>query len=39
MNEIKKMYIVQQVEDKQMTGSQAAEQLSLSIRQVRRFIA
>jgi transposase len=39
MNEIKKMYVVQQVEDKQMTGSQAAEQLSLSIRQVRRLIA
>lgn len=30
MNEIKNMYVVQQVENKQMTGTQAAEQLSLS---------
>jgi transposase len=39
MNEIKKMSIVQQVEDKQLTGSQAAERLSLSVRQVRRLMA
>ena len=39
MNEIKKMYVVQQIEDKQMTGVQAAEQTGLSLRQVRRLIA
>lgn len=39
MNEIKRLYVLQQVEDKQLTGFQAARLLGLSLRQVRRLIA
>ena len=39
MNEIKRVYVMQQIEDKQLTGSQAAELLDLSLRQIRRLIA
>jgi len=39
MNEIKKLYVVQQVEDKKLTGSEAAQHLKLSLRQVRRLVA
>lgn len=39
MKELKRMYVVQQVEDKKMTGPEASHQLGLSIRQVRRLIA
>jgi transposase len=39
MNEIKRLYVVQQTIDGKMTGSQAAERLGLSLRQVRRLIA
>jgi transposase len=39
MNEIKRVYVLQQVQDHQLTGRQAGEVLGLSIRQVRRLIA
>jgi transposase len=39
MKEIKRLYIIQQIEEKQMTGVQAAEILGLQIRQVRRLIS
>jgi transposase len=39
MNEIKRLYIIQQMEDKKMTGKQATEVLGLSIRQVWRLVA
>jgi len=39
MKELKRLYVVQQVEDKKMTGPEASQQLGLSIRQVRRLIA
>jgi transposase len=39
MNEIKRLYVIQQIADKQMTGPQAAELLGLSLRQIRRLIA
>jgi len=39
MNEIKKLYVVQQVEDKKLTGSEAAQHVKLSLRQVRRLVA
>ena len=39
MNEIKRLYVVQQIADGKMTGRQAAERLGLSLRQVRRLIA
>jgi len=38
MKEIKRLYVIQQVEEGQLTGTQAAELLGLSIRQVRRLI-
>lgn len=39
MNEIRRLYVMQQIEDKQITGSQAAQLLGLSLRQIRRLIA
>jgi hypothetical protein len=36
MNEIKRYYVMQQVEDKKMTGVEACQHLGLSLRQVRR---
>ena len=39
MNEIKRLYVMQQVADERLTGSQAAAMLGLSLRQVRRVIA
>ena len=39
MNEIKRVYVLQQVQDHQLTGRQAAERLGISLRQVRRLIA
>lgn len=38
MKEIKRLYIIQQIEERKMTGVQAAELLGLQIRQVRRLI-
>jgi transposase len=38
MKDIKRIYVVQQVEDKKMTGREASDQLGLSIRQVRRLM-
>lgn len=39
LNEIKRLYVVQQITDRQLTGRQGAERLGLSLRQVRRLIA
>jgi len=39
MKEIKRLYIMQQVEDKKMTGLEASQHLDLTLRQVRRLIA
>lgn len=39
MKEIKRLYVLQQIADKQLTGSKAAELLGLSLRQIRRLIA
>lgn len=39
MNEIKRLHHLQKVVDQQMTASQAAELLGLSLRQVRRLVA
>lgn len=39
MNEIKRFYVLQQVEDKKMTGVEACQHLGLSLRQVRRLLA
>ncbi len=39
MNEIRRLEVIQKVEGKQLTGRQAAEQLRLSERQLRRLIA
>jgi transposase len=39
MNEIKRLYVVQQTIEGKMTGKQAAERLGLSLRQVRRLVA
>jgi len=39
MNEIKRLYILQQVFDLQTTGDQAAQRLGLSLRQIRQVIA
>jgi transposase len=39
MNEIKRYYVMQQVEDKKMTGVEACQHLGLSLRQVRRLLA
>ena len=39
MNEIKRVYVLQQVQEHQLTGRQAAERLGISLRQVRRLIA
>jgi transposase len=39
MNEIKRVYVLQQVQDHHLTGRQAAERLGISLRQVRRLIA
>lgn len=39
MNEIRRLYVMQQIADKQLTGPQAAELLGLSLRQIRRLIA
>ena len=38
MKEIKRLYVVQQVEEGQMTGVQGAEVLGLSLRQMRRLM-
>lgn len=39
MNEIKRLYLIQQMHEQKMTGPEAAEQLGLSLRQVRRLVA
>jgi transposase len=39
MKEIKRLYIVQLLQDKRMTGSEASNHLGLTLRQVRRLIA
>jgi transposase len=39
MKEIKRLYVMQQMADKQLTGPQAAELLGLSLRQIRRLVA
>lgn len=39
MNEIKRLYLLQQIVERHKTASQAAELLRLSIRQVRRLVA
>ena len=39
MNEIKRLNIMQQIEDKRLTGAEAAIHLKLSVRQVRRLVA
>ena len=39
MNEIKRVYVLQQVQDHQLTGRQAAERLGISLRQARRLMA
>jgi transposase len=39
MNEIKRVYVIQQVQDHQLTGRQAGERLGISVRQVWRLIA
>jgi transposase len=39
MNEIKRLHLLQQIVDRQMTAFQAAELLGLSLRQVRRLVA
>jgi transposase len=39
MNEIKRLHLIKQIVDKQMTAPQAAELLGLSVRQVRRLVA
>lgn len=39
MKDIKRFYVVQQVEDKKMTGREASQHLGLSLRQVRRLLA
>jgi transposase len=39
MNEIKRLYVLQQVEEKQMTGMEAARRLGLSLRHMRRLLA
>jgi transposase len=39
MNEIKRLYVMQQIGEHQLTGPQAAELLGLSLRQIRRLFA
>ena len=39
MKEIKRFYVMQQVEDEKMTGREASQHLGLSLRQVRRLLA
>jgi hypothetical protein len=39
MDEIKRVYVLQQVEEKKLTGRKEAERLGLSLRQVRRLLA
>jgi transposase len=39
MKEIKRLYVMQQIAEKQMTGPQGAELLGISLRQIRRLIA
>jgi transposase len=39
MNEIKRVYVMEQILEGNMTGKQAAERLGLSLRQIRRLIA
>lgn len=36
--EIKRMYVIQQVEDKRLSGAEAAKHLGLTLRQVRRLV-
>lgn len=38
MDEIKRVYVLQQVEEKKLSGREAAERLGLSLRQVRRLL-
>ena len=38
MDEIKRVYVLQQVEEKKLSGRAAAQRLGLSIRQVRRLL-
>jgi transposase len=39
MDEIKRVYVLQQVEEKKLSGREAAQRLGLSLRQVRRLLA
>ncbi len=39
MKDIKRLYVVQQVDERKMTAKEAAESLSMSMRQVRRLVA
>jgi transposase len=39
MKEIKRLSVMQQVEDKKMTGREASQHLGLTLRQVRRLLA
>ena len=39
MKEIKRLYVMQRIAEKQMTGPQGAELLGISLRQIRRLIA
>ena len=39
MNEIKRLYVLEQVEDKKMTGTEAARRLGISLRHMRRLVA
>jgi transposase len=39
MKEIKRLHVMQQITDKQMTGPHAAQVLGLSLRQIRRLVA
>jgi transposase len=39
MNELKRLYVIQQVEERKMSGAEAAKHLQLSLRQVRRLVA
>jgi transposase len=38
MDEIKRVYVLQQVEERKLSGREAAQRLSLSLRQVRRLL-
>ena len=37
--DIKRLYVIQQVEDKKLSGEEAGKHLGLSLRQIRRLVA